>query len=95
MGKNMIGYYEDWKSKAENPKVKKYCQDRINEMLGVVIVKKEKSNYNQNRVFVKSLNKTFINKKEASFALGKCENYVGKVLKGKFKDKFGIVELID
>lgn len=89
----MIGYYEDWKSKAQNPKTKKYCQDRINEILGVV--KHEKPKRIFKKIFVKSLNKTFINKQEASFALGMSENYVGKVLKGEFKDKFGIVELID
>lgn len=95
MGKNMIGYYEDWKSKAQNPKTKKYCQNRINEILGVVIEKEQKPKRIFNKVFVKSLNKTFLNKQEASFALGKSENYVGEVLKGKFKDKFGIFELID
>jgi hypothetical protein len=95
MGKNMIGYYEDWKSKAQNPKTKKYCQDRINEILGIVIVKEEKPKRIFNKVFVKSLNKTFLNKREASFALGMSENYVASVLKGKFKNKFGIIELID
>ena len=89
----MIGYYEDWKSKAENPKVKKYCQDRINEMLGVVIEKEQKPKRIFNKVFVKSLNKTFMNKQQASFALGMSENYVAHVLKGRIKDKFGIVEL--
>ena len=89
----MIEYYEDWKSKSENPKHKKYCQKMINQLLGVETKNDEKQKHIPNRVFVKSLNKTFINKKEASIALGKSENYVGHVLKGRFNDKFGVVEL--
>lgn len=89
----MIEYYLDWISKTENPKIIKYCNDMIDKLSGAVIYPEKYGK--RKKIFVSSLNMIFKSKQQASIALGKSKTYVFDVLNGKFKNIYGIEEIVD